>query len=97
MPSGPVHQDNAVCFAGDLATDLIEVHLHGFGVGEWHHQCRTFSSRRADGSEEIGILIALISRQTGPRAGLCPKPGTSILLAKPGFVLEPDFHRRAFR
>jgi len=96
MPPGTIHQDDTVGLVRNVAADLIEVQLHGFSVGERHHQRCTLATRRTDGPEEIGILVALIGRQPRPRAGLCPKPGAPILLTEPSFILEPDFYRRAF-
>ena len=46
-----------------------------------------------DGTEQIGVVVALIGRQAGPRAGLGPQSGAAVLLAEPGLVLEPDFDR----
>ena len=51
---------------GDMAGDFIEMKLHGLGVGVWHGESRTGSACRADGTKEIGILIALIGRLAGP-------------------------------
>ena len=57
---------------------------------------RPFAPRRTNGSKEIGIFVALISGQSRARACLCPKPGATILLTKPRFILEPDFYRCTF-
>jgi len=52
---------------------------------------------RADGTVQIGALIALIGRLAGARALLRPQPRQAVLLAQSGFVLEPDFYRRSRR
>lgn len=96
MPSGPVHQDNTVGLARHVSADLIEVHLHGLGIGERHHQRSPLALCRTDRSEEIGVLVTLVGWE--PRACPClwPKPGTPILLAQPCLVLKPELDRRAF-
>lgn len=81
----------------DMSADLIEMHLHGFGVRLWQHQGRADPALGADGSEQIGVLVALIGRLARPRAFLRPLPDLPILLAQSGFILEPYLDRRAFR
>ncbi len=79
----------------DVPADLIDVELHGKGVGKRQRQAGTFSFRRADGAEQIGVLVALIGRL--PRAGpaFCPEPDNPVLLPDPRFVLKPDLDRLA--
>ena len=43
-----------------------------------------------DGAEQIGVLVTLIGWQARSRAGLGSDPGAAVLLAEPGFILEPD-------
>ncbi len=80
-----------------MAADLVEVKLHGFGVGERQRECGSRAARRADGAEEVGALIALIGRLPGPSSASGPLPDDTVLLADAGFVLEPDFDRRSLR
>ncbi len=75
------------------AADFYEMALHGMGVGEWHHQSGTGSLGRADGAEDVGILVAKILDLTGSRAFPRPLVDEAVLLANPGLVLEPDFDR----
>ncbi len=48
---------------------------------------------RADGAEDVGILVAKILDLTGSRAFPRPLVDEAVLLANPGLVLEPDFDR----
>ena len=82
---------------GDIAADLVEMHLHGAGVGFGQHEAGAFSEPGADGAERISVLVALVGRQARPRAGPGPDPGAGVLLAEPGFVLEPDLDRLLLR
>ena len=49
-------------FVGNVFADLVEVQLHGFGIGGWQNQSGTDAALRADGTEQIGVLVALIGR-----------------------------------
>ena len=95
MPSGPVHQNDGVGLAGDTAADLVEMQLHGMGVGKGQHESRTGASGRTDSAEQIGILVALVCRLAWPGSFPSPKAYLSVLLTNSGFVLEPDFYLRA--
>jgi hypothetical protein len=80
-----------------MAADFIEVKLHGLGVDMRQGERRTHSTRRADGAEEVGALIALVGRLPGARAPSGPLPDLPILLPDTSFVLEPDLDRRSLR
>ena len=77
----------------DRATDLIDMLLHGFGVGIGHDDRHTGIAARTDGAEQIGVLIALILRLARARALLRPLVGKTVLLFDPHFVLEPHLNR----
>ena len=74
----------------DVATDLVEMHLHGAGVGEGEHEGGTLAPARTDRPKQIGVGVALIGGQTRARSGLGPDPRAPVLLSQPGLVLEPD-------
>lgn len=82
---------------GNVAADLVEVKLHGFGVGMRQGERCTFAACRADGSEQIGVLVTLVGRLSRTRAAFCPLPNQAVLLADAGFILEPYLYRCAFR
>ena len=69
--------------------------LHGLGVGVGQGERRAGAARRADGAEQVGALVALIGGLAGrvPRRAHCRDE--AVLLADPGFVLEPDLDRLA--
>ena len=93
MPSGSIHQHHTVGLAGNVFADLIDVDLHRPCVGAGQHDRCTGIAAGADGAEQIGILVALIGWKSWAGALSGPDAGATILLAKPGFVLEPDFYR----
>jgi hypothetical protein len=97
VPAGAVHEDDGVGAAGDGAADLIQMHLHGGDVGARQHEGGANAALRADGAEQVGVLVSLISRQGRTCAGPGPDAGAAVLLAEPGFILEPDLDRPALR
>ena len=91
MPSGSVHQDHAMGLGGNIQADLLEVQLHGLCVGKREHEGGALGPPWADGAEEIGVLVALVSGQAWAGSSLGPDPHAAVLLSQPGFVLKPDF------
>ncbi len=94
MPSGAVEQQHGVRALGDTARDFIEVKLHHVGVGVGKRQGRSDAPRWTDRAEQIGVVVALVSRLCGPRSAPGPLADEAVLLADPGFILEPDLDRR---
>ena len=85
-----VHQDDAMGLGGDVAADLVEMHLHGGCVGEGEHESGTLGSHGTDCAKEVGVRVALIGGQAWPCSLLRPNAHTPVLLSQPGLVLEPD-------
>ena len=81
----------------DRPGDLVEMGLHGVGVGEGHGERRADTACRADRPEQIGALVALIGGLARPGSAPGPLPDQAVLLADAGFVLEPEFDRLAPR
>ena len=75
---------------GDVAADLVEMHLHGGCVGEGGHESGTLGSHGTDCAKEVGVRVALIGGQAWPCSLLRPNAHTPVLLSQPGLVLEPD-------
>ena len=90
MPSGPVEQQHRVSASGDMQGDLVEMTLHGVGVGDGQRKCGTHAARWADGAEQVGALVALVGGLDRPRAAARPLPDETVLLPDPRLVLEPD-------
>jgi len=75
---------------GDVAADLVEMHLHGAGVGEGQHEGGALAPPGTDRAEQIGVRVALVGGQARARSRLRPDPRAAVLLSQPGLVLEPD-------
>ena len=97
VPGRTIHDEHGMRAIGDIAGYFIDMRLHGFSVHPWRCDSRTRSTRRANRPEQIGVFVALISRLAWPRPGFRPLTDDSVLLADPGFILEPDFNRRCLR
>ena len=78
---------------GNSSGNFLQMQGHRLGIAGRHRQSRPGSTLRADGSEQIGVLIALIGRLARAIASPCPLINQAVLLANAGFVLEPDFYR----
>jgi len=92
MPARAIHDDNAMGSGGDGCADLLEMLLHGLGVGVGHHQGRALIASWADRTEDIGVLVALIGGLAWTRTFCSPLVDLAVLLANPCFILEPDFN-----
>ena len=82
---------------GDVARDFIEVELHHVGVGVGQRERGADAPRRADGAEQIGVVVALVGGLPRPRSAAGPLPNLAVLLADAGLILKPDFNRRRLR
>jgi hypothetical protein len=60
VPSGPVQQQHGVRALGDVAPDFVEVELHHVNVGVGRHEARPDAAGRADGAEQISVVVALV-------------------------------------
>lgn len=79
----------------DLKADLIEMELHGVGVGPWHHDGCASALCGADSPEQIGVLVALVGRLDRSCSLACPLTDQGVLLADASFILEPNLDRFA--
>src|SRR5262249_59348195 len=69
--------------------------LHGPTIGVRKDQRGTDVASRADGTEDIGIRVALISGLAWTAATLGPLIDKAVLLSNARLVLEPDLNRRS--
>jgi hypothetical protein len=68
--------------------------LHHVGVRIRQREGRPNAAGGADRAKQIGVVVALVGGLPWPRSTPGPLADEAILLADPGFVLEPDFDRR---
>ena len=87
MPSGTVEQQDGMGALCDRPGDLVEMGLHGVGVGEGHGERGTDTASRADRPEQIDALVALIGGLARPGSAPGPLPDQAVILADTGFLL----------
>jgi integrase len=83
---GAVEQQDGVRAARDRAADLVGMGLHGVCVGERHGDPSPDAARRADRSEQVGALVALVGWLARPCPAPRPLPHDAVLLADAGLV-----------
>lgn len=71
-----------------------KVQGHGLGIAEGQDQPGALSLFRADRTEDVGRLGALILRGRRPRAAPGPAPRDLVFLTDAGLILEPDLYGR---
>lgn len=76
---------------------LFQVQVHANGVADRQNESRSNASGRADGAEYPSRASSLILGRRRARASFSPTPGDLVLLADPGFILEPNFYVRICR
>ena len=97
VPSGLIDDNDGVGSGCDGGRDFPQMKGHGGGVAFGQDQGRSDAPGRADGAEDIGRAGALVAGCRGARSALRPAPRNLVLLADPGFVLEPDLYGCSWR
>src|SRR5262245_15321765 len=95
VPAGLVEQDDSRRTRYDVARNRVQMLPHGPTIGVRKGQRGTDVASRADGTEDIGILVALISGLAWAAATLGPLIDEAVLLSNARLVLEPDLNRRS--
>src|ERR1700750_1857227 len=97
MPSGLIEYHDGMGAGRDLASDHVEVHLHGLAVANRQHKCCTGAVLGTDRAEQVRRLRALIVRRARTRSLPGPTIGELVLLPHPHLILEPHFYGCAGR
>ena len=97
MPPGLIDDDDGMGVGLDGGGDFTQMKVHGGGVALGQHQSRAGAPGRADGAEDIGRAGALIVGCRGACSPFRPAPCDLVLLADPGFVLEPNLYGHVCR
>ncbi len=92
MPAGAVGDHSGVDLGRECGADFIEVQLHHGGVGVGENQANGTVALRAEGTEDIGIIIARIDRHRRARACGSPAVGAAAFLSDAGFILAPQLN-----
>jgi hypothetical protein len=73
------------------------VELHHVGVGIGKREGRPDAAGRADRAEQIGVVVALVSRLARSCSALGPLPNLAVFLADPSLVFKPYLDGRRLR
>ena len=87
VPSGAIEDQNGVCAPGDVPRYLVEMQLHGEGVGERQSKRGALAACGTYRAEQVGVLVALVGGLARSRPTSGPLAHEPVLLADPGFVL----------
>jgi len=93
VPPGAIHQQDGMGAGRHRPADLLEMRLHGVGIGKRHDQRGAGSASRADGAEDIDTLVALVPQLPRSASGSGPSPHQTVLLTQAQFILPPKLHR----
>ena len=96
-PAGLVENDQRMRAARDRTADLVDVLLHGVGVGVRHDEGDAGIASGTNRTEQIGVFVALVLRLARSRALLRPLVDEAVLLSDAHLILEPHLDRRGGR
>src|ERR1700730_15760763 len=85
----------SACAPGMTARPISSICFCMASVSAFGMMTATGIAARADRTEQIGVLVALVLRLARPRALLRPLIDEAVLLPHPHLVLEPHFDRRS--
>jgi transposase len=95
VPASLIHEQNGVGAGLDVQRNLLKMQFHGLGIAKRQDKTDGLAERGTNRAEDVGRGGSLILQGKRSRAAFGPPPRDLILLADPGFVLEPEFERLA--
>ena len=90
MPAGLIDDEDGMSAGIDGRGDFRQMGIHRLGIAPGQHEADALALFRTDCAKDIGPLGALIVRRAGPCSAPGPTACDLVLLADPGFVLEPE-------
>jgi hypothetical protein len=97
MPAGAVENQHGVCTRSELCADFPRVLRHRFAVDRRHDDGGADAALRADGTEQVDGVMAVVAHRRRSRTARRPDIGQGALLANAGLVGKPDLERFAGR
>ncbi len=89
VPAGTIPDQGCDCTRGYLGADLGQMQIGAFRVGCRGDDRRTHCAGRADGTEDVGGVVAVIPHHRRTRTNGRPDIAERAFLPDPGFVLKP--------
>lgn len=90
MPACLIDDQDGMSAGIDGGGDLRQMGVHRLGIAPWQDEPDALALLRTDRAEDVGPLGALIMRRARSGSTPCPTARDFVLLADPGFVLEPQ-------
>ena len=90
VPSGSIEDHDRMDIGFEGGGELVEEELHGGGVGDGQDEGEGIAGIGADGSEEVGPLVAVVLLSGGALTTLPPSMAKPPLLADPHLVLKVE-------
>ena len=90
MPAGLIDDQNGMSAGIDGRGDFGQMGIHRLGIAPGQHEADALALFRTDRAKDVGPLGGLVVRRDGPGSTLGPTARDLVLLADPGFVLEPE-------
>src|ERR1700677_4842672 len=87
MPAGTIADQRCDGTWCNLGADLSEAEVHAFGIGGGCDDRCTNTARRADGGEDVSVVVAVVAYLERTRADRSPHIAERTLLTDSGFVL----------
>lgn len=92
MPAGLIDQEDGVGTGGNGLGNFRQVQVHRLGIAGRQDQRRALAQLWTDCTEDVGGRGALITGSVRTGSALGPTASDFVLLANPGFILEPDLY-----
>lgn len=96
VPARAIDKKDGIGIFFNLAADVFKVLVHGGNIRLGHDDGAACVSCRADGAEDVGAVIPLVTLHRRTRAATGPDAGQRAFLSDARFVLEPEFDLLAF-
>ena len=90
VPAGLVERENGVGAGCNAAADLVQMMLHGDGIGTRKNEGSTGIACWTYRSEQVCVGVPLILGLARARSLRSPLIDQAVLLTDPHFILEPD-------
>ncbi len=91
VPTGAVEDHGGVDVVWPGSGEAGEEQVHDLGVDGGQYESKVLAGGRTDGGEDVGPLVADLTRARGALASEPPAVTDPALVADAGLVLEPEF------
>jgi len=91
VPASAIENEGRVHIRSQLTAQVIQMALHGLGVGKRHQPAIAGTRLRTHGTEEVEVFVVGLSGCQRMAARIVPNAAIAALLSEAGLILEPQF------